>query len=212
MTERDASRTSTATRATSRATPAPLPPRLPNKGNPFFDVIKCTPRPLSRMPSVCQVFANCLPIVCQVPPGAAGGAGGFGWRVHGARRAVQNALGVCKAQCRQVSQARQAGHITTSWDGSNAQRVIFQRPSGRVITRWDEARSALYGGKTCHVGVRARPRLPTCNPCMAPPPRAIMAEWSLVKVVLHADKAKEPAMYQVAAYVGSGNDKAVCIF
>jgi hypothetical protein len=39
-----------------------------------------------------------------------------------------------------------------------------------------------------------------------------MAEWSLVKVVLHADKAKEPAIYQVAAYVGSGNDKAVCIF
>jgi hypothetical protein len=38
-----------------------------------------------------------------------------------------------------------------------------------------------------------------------------MADWSLVKVVLHADKAKEPAIYQVAAYVGSGNDKAVCI-
>ena len=60
---------------------------------------------------------------------------------------------------------------------------------------------------------RRRPRASQApNPCVAPPPRAIMAEWSLVKVVLHADKAKEPAIYQVAAYVGSGNDKAVCIF
>jgi hypothetical protein len=56
---------------------------------------------------------------------------------------------------------RDAETAFLGWDGSNAQRVIFQRPSGRVITRWDEARSALYGGKTCHVGVRARPRLPT---------------------------------------------------
>ena len=59
---------------------------------------------------------------------------------------------------------------------------------------------------------RRRPRASQApNPCVAPPPRAIMADWSLVKVVLHADKAKEPAIYQVAAYVGSGNDKAVCI-
>ncbi len=59
---------------------------------------------------------------------------------------------------------------------------------------------------------RRRPRASQAPiPCVAPPPRAIMADWSLVKVVLHADKAKEPAIYQVAAYVGSGNDKAVCI-
>ena len=33
--------------ATRRATPAPQPPRLPYKGNPFFDVIKCTHPPCS---------------------------------------------------------------------------------------------------------------------------------------------------------------------
>ena len=49
--------------------------------------------------------------------------------------------------------------------------------------------------------------------CAAPPPWAVMGdEWSLVKVVLHADKDKTPEVYQPANYTGCGNDKAVCIF
>ena len=45
---------------------------------------------------------------------------GFGWRVHGARRAMQDALRVCKAPCRRVSLARRASHMTKSLDAAVA--------------------------------------------------------------------------------------------
>ena len=37
-------------------------------------------------------------------------------------------------------------------------------------------------------------------------------EWAYVRVVLAADKGKEPRVLQAPAFVGSGNDMALCVF
>ena len=82
---------------------------------------------------------------------------------------------------------------TRTWDGSNAQRVIFWRPSGHVITRYVTAARSVIRRITLPRHSAAWQRTGEQG---TPPIAAMAEEWAYALVVLAADKGKEPRVYQ----------------
>ena len=80
------------------------------------------------------------------------------------------------------------------WDGSNAQRVIFWRPSGHVITRYVTAARSVIRRITLPRHSAAWQRTGEQG---TPPPAAMAEEWAYALVVLAADKGKEPTCNSV---------------
>ena len=82
-----------------------------------------------------------------------------------------------------------------SWDdGSNAQRVIFWRPSGHVIARYVTAARSVIRRITLPRHSAAWQRTGEQG---TPPPAAMAEEWAYALVVLAADKGKEPTCNSV---------------
>ena len=81
-----------------------------------------------------------------------------------------------------------------AWDGSNAQRVIFWRPSGHVITRYVTAARSVIRRITLPRHSAAWQRTGEQG---TPPPAAMAEEWAYALVVLAADKGKEPTCNSV---------------
>ena len=88
----------------------------------------------------------------------------------------------------------EATELVAIWDGSNAQRVIFWRPSGHVITRYVTAARSVIRRITLPRHSAAWQRTGEQG---TPPPAAMAEEWAYALVVLAADKGKEPTCNSV---------------